>query len=219
MYSMMWLLIIMCRRFSTKYCERVDGRVGVREEGTALLLSTASRAVTNEMLRGLALVALEPLAVGPERVLGPPEAHATGPALALALPLALAEPNEDVVQLVVGGVGEEGPVPVLALAGALGALAEAFDDASDSPRRLVAVEASPARLGAVVGPEQLGGLLALGQVLDVAEVLLLLSQRAGGVGVGATAVLRNWERWGWCRSGAAAISRDAVRERSSRAKG
>ena len=138
------MLIVTCRRLSTKYCERVDGRVGVREEGAALLLSTASRAVSYEMLRGLALVALESLAVGPKRILGPPETHATGPALALTLPLALAEPNEDVVQLVVGGVGEEGPVPVLALAGAFGALAEAFDDASDPPRRLVAVEASPA---------------------------------------------------------------------------
>ena len=88
-------------------------------------------------------MALESLAVGPERVLGTPEAHATGPVLALALPLTLAEPDEDVAQLVVGGVGEEGPVPVLALARALGALAEALDDASDSPRRLVAAEASP----------------------------------------------------------------------------
>ena len=147
MYSMMWSLIIGCRRVSTKHCKRiggrVGGRVGVREESAAGLSSTSSRAVSNEMIRGVALVALEPLAVGPERVLGTPEAHATGPVLALALPLTLAEPDEDVAQLVVGGVGEEGAMAMLALAGALGALAEALDDASDSPRRLVAVEASP----------------------------------------------------------------------------
>ena len=222
MYSMMWLLIIMCRRFTTKYCERVDGRVGVREEGAALLLSTASRAVPNEMLRGLALVALKPLAVGPERVLGPPEAHATGPALALALPLALAEPNEDVVQLVVGGVGEEGPVPVLALAGALGALAEAFDDASDSPRRLVAVEASPARLGVLVGPEELGSLLALGQVLDVTVVVLVVTHAADGVGVRARVVVRcHWVggRLGRDSASTATSSADTVSGRTRMTKG
>ena len=169
------------------------------------------------MFLGLALVALQPVAIGANRIAGTSEAHPARPALALAFALALPKADEHGAELVVRRLGEEGAV--LALALALAALAEPLDDAADSPRRLVAVEASPTRLGTVVGPEQLGGLLALGQVLDIAEVLLLLSQRAGGVGVGATAVLRNWERWGWCRSGAAAISRDAVRERSSRAKG
>ena len=226
MYSMMWLLVIMCRRFSTKYCERVDGRrggrVGVREEGTALLLSTASRAVTNEMLRGLALVALESLAVGPDRVLSTPEAHTTGPALALALSLTLAKPNEDVVQLVVGGVGEEGPVPVLALAGALGALAVTLDDASDSPRRLVAVEASPARLGVLVGPEELGSLLALGQVLEVTVVMLDVTHTADGVGVRARVVVRcNWVggRLGRDSASTATSSADTVSGRTRMTKG
>ena len=222
MHCRLRLLIVTCRRLSTKYCERVDGRVGVREEGAALLLSTASRAVSYEMLRGLALVALESLAVGPKRVLGPPEAHATGPALALALPLTLAEPNEDVVQLVVGGVGEEGPVPVLALAGALGALAEALDDASDSPRRLVAVEASPARLGVLVGPEELGSLLALRQVLDVTVVVLVVAHTADGVGVRARVVVRcNWVggRLGRDSASATISSADTVSGRTRMTKG
>ena len=168
-------------------------RVGVGEERAAWLLATSSRTVAYEMFLGLALVALQPVAIGADRIAGPSEAHPARPAFALAFALALPEADEHGAELVVRRLGEEGTV--LALAFALAALAEPLDDAADAPRRLVAVEASPTRLGTVVGPEQLGGLLALGQVLDIAEVLLLLSQRAGGVRVGATAVLRNWERW------------------------
>jgi len=168
------------------------------------------------MILGVALVALETIAIGAKRILGTSEAHSARPALALAFALALPEADEHGVDVVVRGLGEEGTI--LALALALAAFAEPLDDAADAPRRLVAVEAPPACLGTVVGPEQLGGLLAFGQVLDVAEVLLLLAQRACSVGVGATAVLRNWERWGWCRGGSATIS-GALRVRSSRAKG
>ena len=171
-------------------------RVGVGEKRATWLLATSSRTVTYEMFLGFALVALQPVAIRADRIAGPSEAHPARPAFALAFALALPEADEHSAELVVRRLGEEGTVLALALALALKtALSEPLDDAADAPRRLVAVETSPTRLGTVVGPEQLGGLLALGQVLDIAEVFLLLSQRAGGVGVGATAVLRNWERW------------------------
>ena len=165
-----------------KCCEGTAGdgrRVGVHEESAAWLLATASRTITYKMILGVALVALEPVAIGAKRVLRTAETHSARPALALSFALALPEADEHGVDVVVRGLGEEGTI--LALALALAALAEPLDDAADAPRRLVAVEAPPACLGTVVGPEQLGGLLALGQVLDVAEILLLLSQRACSV--------------------------------------
>ena len=165
-----------------KCCEGTAGdgrRVGVHEESASWLLATASGTVTYQVVLGVALVALEPVAIGAKRVLGTSEAHSARPTLALAFALALPEADEHGVDVVVRGLGEEGTI--LALALALAALAEPLDDAADAPRRLVAVEAPPACLGTVVGPEQLGGLLALGQVLDVAEILLLLSQRACSV--------------------------------------
>ena len=210
MISRWWWSILKC-------CEGTAGdgrRVGVHEESASWLLATASRTITYKMILGVALVALEPVAIGAKRVLGTSKAHSARPALALAFALALPEADEHGVDVVVRGLGEEGTILALALA----AFAEPLDDAADAPRRLVAVEAPPTCLGAVVGPEQLGGLLALGQVLDVAEVLLLFSQRACSVGVSATAVFCNWERWGWCRSGSATIG-GTLRVRTSRAKG
>ena len=130
------------------------------------------------MVLGVALVALEPGAVWAERVLGPPEAHAARPPLALALPLALAEADEDAVQLVGAGLGEEGPSLALALA-----LAVTLENSSNASRRLVAAVASPLGLGALVGPEQVGRALLLGQVLHVGEVVLAVPQRADGVRV------------------------------------
>ena len=141
-----------------------------------MLLATAPRAVLDEVLVGLALVALEPGAVGAGRFAGPAEPHPARPALALALPLA--EADEQGGQLVVAGVGEEGPSLALALG-----LAVTLENSSNASRRLVAAVAPPPGLGALVGPEQLGCALLLGQVLHVGEVVLAVPQRADGVRV------------------------------------
>ena len=198
-------------------CERagsVGRRVGVGEERASRLLATTSRAISYKMFLGFAFVAFEPVAIGAKRIAGASEAHPARPALALAFALALPEADEHGGELVLGGVGEEGACLAFALA-----LALALDDPPNASRRLVASVAAPTRLGVLVGPEQVGRALVLGQALDVAEVVLVAPQRADGIGVRATSELLSWVSWGPCWSGAGAICSDAVRIRSSRAKG
>ena len=112
MISRWWWSILKC-------CERTAGdgrRVGVREERAAGLLATASRTIAYKIILGVALVALETVAIGAKRISGTSEAHPARPALALALALALPEADEHGVDVVVRGLGEEGTVLALALA-------------------------------------------------------------------------------------------------------
>ena len=109
----------------------------------------AAWAVAHEVLFRVALVAFEPVAVSPHRVEATARAHTARAVLALALTLALAEPDEDGGEFGILKMGKKDAAMALATALAFPLLP---DHPAHAARGLEGV-AAPAGLSPRIGPE------------------------------------------------------------------